>query len=113
MGDSDRIRKDEGLMVTVEHDGDALVVSASGDLDRFTAKTLERELRRAIASEATAVFLDLSEVRFIDSAALRILLLMAKHSLRNEAGLRILRGSAPLERAIEASGLQHSLPLVE
>jgi hypothetical protein len=41
------------------------------------------------------------------------LLLMAKHSLRNEAGLRILRGSAPLERAIEASGLQHSLPLVE
>jgi anti-anti-sigma factor len=112
MVNSDRIREDVLLTVRVEQDGEALVVSAFGELDLSNAETLEQELRRAIADDASELILDLGGVSFIDSAALRVLLLMAKYSLRNGGRLRMLLGSTPVERAVEANGLERSLPLL-
>jgi anti-anti-sigma factor len=111
MGDPNRIREDGQLTVRVEHDGEALVVSAFGELDLSNAKTLEAALRRAIGGDASGVVLDLGGVRFIDSAGLRVLLLTAKQSLRNGGRLRLLRGSAPIDRAIEVAGVEDSLLL--
>ena len=99
MGTSDRAREDVKLTVRVEQDGEALVVRAFGELNLSTAKTLEAELRRAIAGDASEVILDLGGVRFIDLAALRVLLLMAKQSLRNGGRLRLLRATTPEERS--------------
>jgi anti-anti-sigma factor len=99
-----------GLTVRVVQDGDALVISAYGELDLSNAKTLEQELRRAIAGDAPELILDLGGVSFIDSTGLRVLLLAAKQSLRNGGRLRVLRGSAPLERALEGTGVGHLLP---
>jgi anti-anti-sigma factor len=110
MGDSDRIREDGGLTVRVEQDGEALVVSAFGELDLLNAKTLEAELRRSIAGDASGVILDLGGVSFIDSAGLRVVLLMARQSLRNGGRPRLLRGSASVERVIDGSGVQQLLP---
>jgi anti-anti-sigma factor len=95
----------------VEQDGDALVISGYGELNLRNVKTLDAELRLAIAGDASAVILDLGGVSVIDSAGLRVVLLMAKHSLRNGGRLRLVRGSAPLERAIQGSGVEeHLLP---
>ena len=111
MRNSESIREDVGLTVRVEQDGDALVISASGELNLTNVKTLDAELRMAIAGDASAVILDLGAVSFIDSAGLRVVLLMAKHSLRNGGRLRLVRGSAPLERAIQGGGVEeHLLP---
>ena len=96
MGNSDRIREDVGLTVRVEQDGEALVVRAFGELDLSNAETLEVALRRAIASNGSGVILDLGGVSFLDSAGLRLVLMMAKQSLRNGGRLRLLRGSAPV-----------------
>jgi anti-anti-sigma factor len=94
----------------VEQDGEALVVSAFGELDLLNAKTLEAELRRAIAGDASRVILDLGGVSFIDSAGLRVVLFMARQSLGNGGRLRLLRGSAPVERVIEGSRVRDMLP---
>ena len=99
MGNPEGIREDVGLTVRVEQDGEALVVRASGELDLSNAKTLEAELRRAIGGDASEVILDLGGVSFIDLAALRGLLLMAKQSLPNGGRLRLLRPTAPKERS--------------
>ena len=112
MSNSDIIHEDPGLSVRVEQDGETLVVSALGELDSSNVQTLERELRLAIASGIPELFLDLGRVSFIDSAALRVLLLMARQSLRNGGRLRMLPGSPPVELAIEATGLGRSLPLL-
>ncbi|MEK6272669.1 MAG: STAS domain-containing protein [Actinomycetota bacterium] len=98
MGTSALAREDVQLTVRVEQDGEALVVRAFGELNLSNAKPLEAELRRAIAGDASEVILDLGGVRFIDSAALRVLLLMAKQSLRNGGRLRLLRATTPEER---------------
>jgi len=111
MATSDRVREDGQLTVRVEHDGEALVVSAFGELDLSNAKTLEAELRRAIGGDAAEVILDLGGVCFMDSAGLRVLLLMTKQSLRNGGRLRLVRGMPLVERAIEVRGLEDSLPL--
>ncbi len=113
MGDSDRIREDGQLTVRVEPDGEELLVRAFGELDLSNVKTLEAELRRAIGGEVPGVVLDLSGVSFIDSAGLRVLLLMSKESLRNGGRLCLLRGSEPVDRAIETSGVEHLLPLAD
>jgi anti-anti-sigma factor len=111
MRNSGSIREEVGLTVRVEHDGDALVISGYGELNLSNVKTLDAELRMAIAGDASAVILDLGGVSVIDSAGLRVVLLMAKHSLRNGGRLRLVRGSGPLERAIQGSGVEeHLLP---
>jgi anti-anti-sigma factor len=99
MGNSDRVREDGRLTVRVEPDGEALVVRAFGELDLSNAKTLDAELRRGIGGDASEVILDLGGVSFIDFAALRGLLLMAKQSLRNGGRLRLLRATKPEERS--------------
>jgi stage II sporulation protein AA (anti-sigma F factor antagonist) len=108
-----RIRKDGQLTVRVERDGEELLVRAFGGLHLANAKTLEGELRRAISGDAPGVVLDLSGVDFIDSAGLRVLLLMAKHSSRNGGRLCLLRGSDPVDRAVEVGGVAGLLPLAD
>jgi anti-anti-sigma factor len=56
------------------------------------------------------VILDLGGASFLDSAGLRVVLLMARQSLRNGGRLRLLRGSAPVDRVIDGSGMRHLLP---
>ena len=99
MGTSYRVSEDAKLKVRVEQDGEALVVRAFGELNLSTATALEAELRRAIAGDASEVILDLGGVSFIDLAALRGLILMAKESLRNGGRLRLLRATTREERS--------------
>ena len=113
MSDPDRIREGGLLTVRVKHDGEELLVRASGELDLSNAIVLEGELRRAIATRPSEVILDLSAVTFIDSTGLRMLLLMAKHSRNNGDRLSMRRGSESAERAIERAGLDSLLPLVD
>jgi anti-anti-sigma factor len=107
------VREDGLLTVRVEQDGDTLVIRAFGEVNLANAKTLEAELRRAIGGDASAVVLDLGGVGFIDSIGLRVLLLIAKKARRNGVLLSMLRGSPPVERVIEASGVEGLLVFVD
>jgi anti-anti-sigma factor len=99
MGTSYRVSEDAKLKVRVEQDGEARVVRAFGELNLSNANGLEAEFRRAIGGDASEVILDLGGVSFIDLAALRGLLLMAKQSLRNGGRLRLLRATTREERS--------------
>jgi anti-anti-sigma factor len=54
--------------------GGRRVLIAPGDVDIATAAALRAGLRRLVESGAPEVWLDLSQVGFLDSAGLRILL---------------------------------------
>jgi anti-sigma B factor antagonist len=109
----DRVRETGLLTIRVEREDDALIVHASGELDIASAKEFEGELRRAISSSVSGVVLDLRGVNFIDSSGLRALLAGAGFSSKIGRQLRIPHGSSAVQRAIELSGLEGSLPLVE
>ena len=107
------LREDVGLTVRVEQDGEALVIRLAGELDLSTTQTLEAELRRAINDATSEVILDLAGLSFIDSSGLRLLVIATAHSQANGDRLRMLRGSAPVERVIQLSGLDGSLPFID
>ncbi|TMK83434.1 MAG: STAS domain-containing protein [Actinobacteria bacterium] len=61
------------LELTVsELDGDT-VVRAAGELDVNTAPELREQLARLIAEDARQIVIDLTEVSFVDSTALSVL----------------------------------------
>ncbi len=108
-----RTRKDGPLTVQVEQAGDALMVSAIGELSRSTAETFEAELRLVISGDASTVILDLGGVGFIDPTGMRSVVRIANHSLRAGGRLRLRHASAPVQQGIEWGGLEHLLPLVD
>jgi anti-sigma B factor antagonist len=79
-----------------------------GDLDLATAPELEGwlgDLRR----ERADVILDLSQVGFMDSSGVRMLLDAQRAALRARTGLRVVRPTRPARRAIEVAGVAEAL----
>lgn len=69
-------------------DGDKLIISLEGRLDTITAPTLEAELKRSI-SGITELEFDFSDLEYISSAGLRVLLLAQK--VMNNQGKMVLK----------------------
>jgi anti-sigma B factor antagonist len=113
MGDSDGALNRELLTVDVEQDGEALVISPAGELGLSTTQPLDAELRRAINGDVPEVILDLRGLSSIDSTGLRLLVFATAHSRGNGDRLRMLRGSSPVERVVQLSGLARSLPFID
>jgi anti-sigma B factor antagonist len=106
-----QVLPDPSFSVRTEEDGDALVVRASGDLDLVAAERFGLELMWALTGDASAVFVDLSGVEFIDSTGLRALLEASKLSSQNGGKLRIGREVSPAaERLLEITGVGDTLP---
>jgi anti-anti-sigma factor len=107
----DRVCEDGVLALQVEPQGNELVVRASGELDIASAKEFEDEVVRAINSDASAVILDLSELSFIDSTGLRVLLLVSELSATSGPSLRSVQASGAVREVIKTSGVEDLLPV--
>ena len=84
----------------------------AGELDMATAHVLAERLRRA-ATRGEAVVVDLSDLTFMDSSGLRLLLRAAADSQRDGWQLGIRRPPPRIWRSMEVSGAGPFLPLVE
>jgi anti-anti-sigma factor len=62
------------LYVAPEREDDRLVLRLSGDLDMAAAGVLTAELTRAVSEPVPEVVVDLTEVGFLDSTGIRVLL---------------------------------------
>jgi anti-anti-sigma factor len=97
--------------VTVEPLEDACVIRATGELDWSSAEHLRAPLEAARA-EGTTTLVDLAGVTFMDSAALRVLLVAARDTGADEWSWFIVRPSLAVVRLIAVSGVAAQLPLV-
>lgn len=77
------------LQITKQREADALTVQIAGRLDTTTAPELERALHDELP-EATALSLDMTELEYISSAGLRVLLSTQK--IMNRQGTMKLTG---------------------
>ena len=92
----------------------SLVLNVSGELDLLTAAALEGSLLGAVEDDDAHVTLDLTDVTFIDSSGLVMLLSLAQRSQENGDWLRIRCGcAAPVRRVIEICGAEGRLPLLQ
>ncbi len=89
------------------HDGGpmAFAVRLSGDLDAGSAGRLSAEFDRLVSAGAKVLVVDCSEVSFIDSSGLRVLVAASK-ALEAADGQVFIEGmSATVHRILEITGL--------
>jgi anti-sigma B factor antagonist len=82
----------------------AVIVSLAGELDLYNAEEVRRALLDTLAEGAELLVVDLSEVTFIDSTALGVLI-EARSRMADRSGFRLAAPGLEVRRALEVSGL--------
>jgi anti-anti-sigma factor len=99
------------LSLTTTRSGSRAIVHVKGDLDAFSAPTLEAEVAQLVAGSTSDVVFDLSATGFLDSSGLRALL-VAERSVLHHGGQMTLRApSEPVQRLLEITGLSEHFSL--
>jgi anti-sigma B factor antagonist len=76
-----------------------------GEIDIATVPSLERTLDTAIRTSTGAFVLDLSEVEFIDSSGLNVLLRARALLAREDRALAVVCPPGPVRRLFEVAGI--------
>jgi anti-sigma B factor antagonist len=100
-----------GLDVHVEQTSGAHVIAASGEVDMGTAGRLQAALADAVASGATDIWVDLTDVSFMDSTGVSALL-AARRALPAACRLVVVTPPGPCRRLLELTGVAGILSVV-
>ena len=104
---------DGPLVVSTTRDAEGYRISLRGELDLANATTVETQLRKALEAGDAPVIIDMSELEFIDSTGIA-LLVAALAPNGHTAELRFVPSNSPaVMRVLELTGLAERLPLVE
>ncbi len=100
VGDIDEVVRFE----VVEHGEGARVLHVVGEVDTLTAPVLRTRLDEHV-TEVELLVLDLTQVTFLGSAGLAVLVAARDEADRMNHRLRLVPGSKIVVRALEATGL--------
>jgi anti-anti-sigma factor len=68
------------LEIKAHREGDSITIVLSGEMDLSTVHSLDAAIRRAEQTEAERIVLDLSDLSFVDSTGLSVLLRASRRS---------------------------------
>jgi anti-anti-sigma factor len=88
-------------------------VFLAGELDLACEQQFLDRLKEVTNNAFSHVVLDLSEVTFIDSTGLRLLIGEWERSRRDGFDLVFVKGSDAVQRVLEVTGLEGVLPIVD
>lgn len=98
------------LTVTSHYTGRTQVLTVSGEIDMLTAPRLEKALTEALDEHPDAVVLDTTDVSFLSSAGLAVMVRI--HQLAEEdVSFRVVASGAATLRPIELMGLDDELSI--
>jgi anti-sigma B factor antagonist len=99
-------------VLSVEAVGQTCVVKLGGELDLYNAPQVRDALTGACADSPQRVVVDLSEVEFIDSTALGVLI-ESRSRLGNRGAFLLAAPGLETRRALEISGLDRHFTVHE
>ena len=91
------------LQITKEISGETLKAHIKGDLNVKTSPILEEELKKSI-SGVKELILDFTDVEYISSAGLRVLLAMEKNMRRQGGKMKLQHVNAAVKEIIRLAG---------
>lgn len=97
---------------TVEEQG-LVRLLLRGELDLSTVSKVEEELRRAESSEPALLVLDLSELNFLDSTGLRLIVTADRRARDSGRRLAVVKGPDAVQRVFSITRLDERLEMVE
>ena len=95
----------------MSHEEDRVVVRLEGELDCAISDELTQLLRIAMGNGSRRVVVDLADVTFMDSSALRCLLQAAEHASGCDGQLVVAQASGMARRVLEVTGTYEALTL--
>jgi anti-sigma B factor antagonist len=99
--------------VLVSTDGDRATVALRGELDLSGVDRARQAIEEAEAHEAPLLVLDLSELDFIDSTGLEVVLRAARRAHDDGRRLIVQRPSRYIKRLFELTAIDQSLDIVD
>jgi anti-sigma B factor antagonist len=99
--------------VTVSTDGDRTTVALRGELDLSGVDRAREAIDQAQDSGASLLVLDLSELDFVDSTGLEVMLRAARRAQDEGRRLIVQRPSRYVRRLLELTAIDRSLDVVE
>ena len=96
--------------VTVSPEGDGVRVWLAGELDMATVGEAEAAVARARRETPGPLRLDLSELTFLDSSGLRLVLKVDATCRADGCALEIVPGPRAVQRVFELAGVGGMLP---
>jgi anti-sigma B factor antagonist len=90
----------------------AIVISLAGELDLYNAATVREALLECCSETPERLIVDLSNVKFIDSTALGVLI-EARTRMANRRGFLLAAPGLETRRALEISGLDRHFAVHE
>ena len=98
--------------VAVERHGDNVLARLTGEVDMTNAGYVADELRESVPNDAAALVVDLSDTRYIDSAAIGLLFELARRLARRRQDLRlVVPEGSPLQRVLEITEIHTAAPI--
>jgi anti-anti-sigma factor len=91
--------------------GESSVLRLAGELDLYNADEIRSGLEEAVACSRGRVVVDLSEVEFLDSTALGVLI--EARSKLGPNGLVLASPQHEIRRTLQVSGLDRQLPVYD
>ena len=99
--------------IRVEHDGPAAQLHLTGEMDVACEEPFSDAVRMCLARGATELLVDVSELTFIDSSGLRLLIALWDRSRNNGLEVSIMPGTGQVRRTMEIAGVDTFLPIVD
>jgi anti-sigma B factor antagonist len=90
--------------------GDTTHIRVHGELDCATVPSLEGRMDAVLQDGHGPVVLDLSDLRFMDTAGLRLALRLEARAQLHGVDLSLLEGPGPVERVFELTGMRRYVP---
>ena len=99
-------------LVTVESRPDPALISVTGEIDLANAEITEQQILQGIDDELSTVTLDLTGLRYIDSAGLWILFRLGTAlTTAGIAGEVVVPADGPIRRMVDTAGVAAVLPV--
>lgn len=98
--------------VDVESQGKTVVLAVTGELDMLTAPRLEEATHQTLENSPQALILDLTNVTFLSSAGISVLVSAHKHA-GDRTDILIVASETATLRPLQLMGLDHDLTLYD
>lgn len=100
------------LTVNAHSENGTVLVSVEGEVDVSNAGQLREELDRTLAGDAKAVTIDLSQVPYIDSTGIGVLVGAAHKAKDKGVGLTVANPQSNVARVLSLLGVSGELNVV-
>jgi len=93
------------LTLATERATSRAIVSVKGELDAYSAPSLDEEVSALLGDGVSELVFDLSETKFLDSSGLRAILTAQRRLVDQNGTLELRTPSEPVRRLLDITGL--------